>query len=85
MLDFRFREIFIHLLKLAVSNAEAVAASILCVTAAVAAHPWTSIMGCNRPRRIVGMSRIKYLLPFMTVVANTFSIIGRKDEITGSI
>lgn len=84
MLDFRFIEFFIHLLKLAVSNAET-AASILRVTAAVAAHPWTSIMGCNRPRRIVGMSRIKYLLPFMTVVANTFSIIGRENEITGSI
>ena len=45
--------IFIHLLKLTVPIAEAVAASILCVTAAVAEHPWTSIMGCNRPRRIV--------------------------------
>lgn len=84
MLDFRFIHIFIHLLKLAVPNAEAVAASILRVTAAVAAHPWTSIMGCNKPRRIVGMSRIKYLLLFMTVLANTFSIVRRENEITGS-
>lgn len=46
----RFVHVFIHLLKLAVPNAEAVAASIPCVTAAVAAHPWTSVMGCSRPR-----------------------------------
>lgn len=43
--------VFIHLLKLAVPNAEAVAASIPCVTAAVAAHPWTSVMGRSRPRK----------------------------------
>lgn len=85
MLDFGFIHIFIHLLKLAVPNAEAVAASILCVTAAVAARPWTSIMGCNKTRGIVWMSRIKYLLRFMTVLANTFGIVGRENEITRSI
>lgn len=37
MPDLRFTHIFIHSLKLAVPKAEAVAASILCATAAVAA------------------------------------------------